>query len=75
MIYHKDMLLNSCNPTILYGYGGFEISITPTYQSVTGASWLEKSFPHGHACYIVANIRGGGEYGPQWHQSALRENR
>lgn len=57
-------------PTLLYGYGGFEISIKPTYLSAPGSAWLE----HGGA-YAVANIRGGGEFGPKWHVSTLKENR
>ncbi len=61
---------NVPRPTLLYGYGGFEIALTPGYQPATGAAWLE---PGG--VYVVANIRGGGEFGPQWHQAALREKR
>ncbi len=57
-------------PTLLYGYGGFNVSLTPGYNPVAGRAWIE----HGGA-YVVANIRGGGEYGPTWHQAALRENR
>ena len=57
-------------PTLLYGYGGFEISLTPGYQALTGAGWLE-----GGGTYVVANIRGGGEFGPAWHRAALKENR
>ncbi len=57
-------------PTLLYGYGGFEISLTPGYQALTGAGWLEAG-----GAYAVANIRGGGEYGPDWHRAALKENR
>jgi prolyl oligopeptidase len=58
------------SPTLLYGYGGFEISLLPSYKSTVGAGWLERG-----GIYVVANIRGGGEYGPRWHQAALRENR
>ena len=57
-------------PTLLYGYGGFEISLTPGYQALTGAGWLERG-----GTYVVANIRGGGEFGPSWHRAALKENR
>ena len=58
------------NPTLLYGYGGFEISLTPGYSATVGASWLEQG-----GVYAVANIRGGGEFGPRWHQAALKQNR
>ena len=61
---------NSINPTLLYGYGGFEISQTPSYLSAFSRSWLDSG-----GVYVIANIRGGGEYGPKWHQSALKENR
>jgi prolyl oligopeptidase len=57
-------------PTLLYGYGGFEVSMLPNYSGVVGASWLEKG-----GVYVVANIRGGGEFGPSWHQAALKANR
>ncbi|KOG22798.1 MULTISPECIES: prolyl oligopeptidase family serine peptidase [Streptomyces] len=57
-------------PTLLYGYGGFEVSLTPYYGAVTGRAWLEQG-----GTYVIANIRGGGEYGPDWHQSALRAER
>ncbi|WP_040767194.1 prolyl oligopeptidase family protein [Tsukamurella sp. 1534] len=57
-------------PTLLYGYGGFEISLTPDYTPISGASWIERG-----GVYVLANIRGGGEYGPQWHTAALKENR
>ena len=57
-------------PTLLYGYGGFEISLTPVYAATVGCAWLE----HGNV-YVHANIRGGGEFGPAWHQAALREKR
>lgn len=57
-------------PTLLYGYGGFEVSRTPYYSGVTGKLWLEKG-----GVFVLANIRGGGEFGPRWHQAALKENR
>ncbi len=57
-------------PTLLYGYGGFEIAERPRYNPTLGFSWLEKG-----GAYALANIRGGGEFGPSWHQSALREHR
>jgi prolyl oligopeptidase len=66
----KQLELDSRNPTLLHGYGGFEISMTPAYSGGVGKGWLEKG-----GVYAVANIRGGGEYGPRWHQAALREKR
>ncbi|MGB3440935.1 MAG: prolyl oligopeptidase family serine peptidase [Actinophytocola sp.] len=57
-------------PTLLTGYGGFEVPLTPAYSGVTGRGWLERG-----GTYVVANIRGGGEYGPEWHQSVIKENR
>lgn len=66
----KDVKLNGNNPTLLYGYGGFQISLTPSYSGALGKTWLEKG-----GVYVVANIRGGGEFGPRWHQAALKENR
>ena len=70
IVHKKDMKLNGDNPTLLYGYGGFEISMTPAYMSVFGKAWLEQG-----GAYVVANIRGGGEFGPRWHQAALKANR
>ncbi|UMB68938.1 prolyl oligopeptidase family serine peptidase [Mycobacterium paraterrae] len=57
-------------PTLLYGYGGFENSLTPSYSPVMGRLWLARG-----GTYVLANIRGGGEYGPRWHTQAMRENR
>jgi prolyl oligopeptidase len=66
----KDLVLDGKNPTLLYGYGGFEIPMVPGYSGGLGAAWLEKG-----GVYVVANIRGGGEFGPKWHQAALKANR
>lgn len=80
----RDLVLDGQNPTQLSGYGGFEISRTPAYSGTTGRAWLERRTEPsvgdgaGHSrggVYVVANIRGGGEYGPSWHRAALRENR
>ncbi|MFM7243906.1 MAG: prolyl oligopeptidase family serine peptidase [Planctomycetaceae bacterium] len=65
-----DAPADGSTPTLLYGYGGFEIPLVPGYNPVVGAAWLER----GHT-YVIANIRGGGEFGPRWHQAALKANR
>ncbi|QOW19361.1 S9 family peptidase [Lysobacter ciconiae] len=70
LVHPKGMPLDGSTPTLLYGYGGFEISLTPGYSGAVGKGWLEKG-----GAYAVANIRGGGEYGPRWHQAALKANR
>jgi prolyl oligopeptidase len=56
--------------TLMYGYGGFQISRTPRYSATVGHAWLQRG-----GAYVVANIRGGGEYGARWHHAALKENR
>jgi prolyl oligopeptidase len=58
------------NPTLLYGYGGFEVSMKPYYSGTSGAGWLARG-----GVYVLANLRGGGEFGPRWHEAALREKR
>ncbi|WP_405706087.1 prolyl oligopeptidase family serine peptidase [Streptomyces xanthophaeus] len=65
-----DHALTGPTPTLLYGYGGFEVSLTPYYSALTGRAWLE----HG-GTYVIANIRGGGEYGPAWHRAASGADR
>lgn len=66
----KGMTLDGTTPTLLTGYGGFQIPRLPAYLGSTGKLWLENG-----GAYVLANLRGGGEFGPQWHQSAIRENK
>ena len=66
----KNTVLNGKNPTLLNAYGGFEVSQLPSYSGVSGQAWLEKG-----GVYVLANIRGGGEFGPKWHQAGLKEKR
>ncbi len=70
VVHPKGMTLNGANPTILYAYGGFQVSETPSYSGVLGKLWLE----HG-GVYVLANIRGGGEFGPAWHEAGLKTHR
>jgi len=70
LIRDDDMAFDGTTPTILYGYGGFEIALSPSYLSPLAIEWLERG-----GAYAVANIRGGGEFGPRWHEAALKENR
>ena len=65
----KGIKLDGNNPTILYGYGGFNISLTPQY-SITSSAWLEMG-----GVYAVANLRGGGEYGKEWHLAGTKQNK
>jgi prolyl oligopeptidase len=66
----RGVRLDGSNRTLLYGYGGFEMSQQPYYSGSVGRAWLQRG-----GVYVVANIRGGGEYGPAWHQAALRTDR
>jgi len=66
----KNLKLDGTAPTLLYGYGGFQISMTPAYSGTLGKLWLENG-----GVYVLANIRGGGEFGPAWHQAGLKTNR
>lgn len=70
VVHQKSIKPDGTNPTLLYAYGGFEVPQLPRYSAVTGVSWLEKG-----GVYVLANIRGGGEFGPKWHQAGLKENR
>lgn len=70
LAHRRDIKLDGNNPTLLYAYGGFEISQTPTYSATTGKLWLENG-----GVYALANIRGGGEFGPAWHEAGLGTKR
>ena len=70
VVSNKNTQFNGKNPTLLYAYGGFELPQLPNYNAVMGTAWLEKG-----GVYVLANIRGGGEFGPKWHQAGLKENR
>jgi prolyl oligopeptidase len=70
LVARKNLKLDGTNPTLLYGYGGFRAAETPFYSGSIGKLWLERG-----GVYVVANIRGGGEFGPRWHRAALLENR
>ena len=70
VVMRKDTERSGANRTLLYAYGGFRISLRPRYLGALGKNWLERG-----GVYVVANIRGGGEYGPAWHTAALREKR
>lgn len=66
----KDVKYDGSAPTLLYAYGGFQVPMTPGYSGVMGKLWLERG-----GVYVVANIRGGGEFGPAWHEAGLKANR
>lgn len=66
----KNKAADGRAPTLLHGYGGFEVSMLPSYAALLGKGWMERG-----GTFVMANIRGGGEYGPRWHQAALRAER
>ena len=66
----KTMKADGATPTIMYGYGGFEVAKPPVYVPEMGKIWLERG-----GAYVIANIRGGGEFGPAWHDAVLRDKR
>jgi prolyl oligopeptidase len=70
LVRRKDLAMNGQAPTLLHAYGGFQLSKLPVYDPVVGKLWLERG-----GTYVVANIRGGGEFGPAWHEAALKANR
>jgi prolyl oligopeptidase len=70
VVHRKDIKLDGSTPTIMYGYGGFQLSKPPAYLPEVGKIWLERG-----GAYVIANIRGGGEFGPKWHEAVLREHR
>lgn len=70
VVHRDDIALNSETPTLIYAYGGFEVSQLPSYSGNVGKLWLEKG-----GAYVLANIRGGGEFGPAWHQAGLKTKR
>ncbi|MFN7778470.1 MAG: prolyl oligopeptidase family serine peptidase, partial [Betaproteobacteria bacterium] len=70
VVMRKGTEFNGRNPTLLYGYGGFTVSELPRYSGVIGKGWLE---PGG--VFVLANLRGGGEFGPEWHRAAQKENK
>lgn len=70
LVLPKGFKADGSAPTLLYGYGGFEIPMLPTYSAGKGATWLERG-----GVYVLANIRGGGEFGPRWHEAALKNKR
>ena len=70
VVRRQDTVMDGTTPTLLYAYGGFQVSIRPSYSGSRGRLWLENG-----GAYVVANIRGGGEFGPAWHQAGLKMNR
>jgi prolyl oligopeptidase len=70
IVHPRGMELDGHNPTILHGYGGYGTPMLPEYDPVLGTAWLGRG-----GAYVVAQIRGGGEFGPEWHQAALKEHR
>lgn len=70
LVMKKDTVLNGATPTLLYAYGGFEVSMAPSYSGIRGKLWLEKG-----GAFALANIRGGGEFGPKWHEAGLKTKR
>ncbi|WP_298399885.1 prolyl oligopeptidase family serine peptidase [Sphingobium sp.] len=70
IVHRKDMKPDGSTPTIMTAYGGFEVPMTPSYAAITGKLWLERG-----NSFVLANIRGGGEFGPAWHEAGLKTKR
>jgi prolyl oligopeptidase len=70
VVHRKDIKDDGSNPTLMTAYGGFQVSETPRYSGVLGKLWLERG-----GVYVLANIRGGGEFGPAWHEAGLKTHR
>ncbi|WP_176400319.1 prolyl oligopeptidase family serine peptidase [Sphingobium sp. Z007] len=70
IVHRKDMPLDGTTPAIMTAYGGFEVPMTPSYGAITGKLWLERG-----NSVVLANIRGGGEFGPDWHEAGLKTKR
>lgn len=70
IVHKKGMAPDGSTPTIMTAYGGFEVSMTPSYAAITGKLWLERG-----NSFVLANIRGGGEFGPAWHEAGLKTKR
>ncbi len=70
VVHKKGLIMNGRNPTVITAYGGFEVNSTPTYEAISEQTWMKFG-----GVIVLANIRGGGEYGPEWHTSAIKENR
>ncbi|NPD68806.1 S9 family peptidase [Lichenicola cladoniae] len=70
VVHRRDLKTDGSNPTLLYAYGGFQVSMTPTYSGALGKLWLDRG-----GVYVLANIRGGGEFGPRWHEAGVQTKR
>lgn len=70
IVQSKNIKYDGSNPTLQYGYGGFDASMQPYYSATVGTAWLSRG-----GVFVMTNIRGGGEFGPKWHLSAIKENR